>query len=114
MRELSCCVFAAIFDKLTSSRMGNFYNRFLQSVERWPDLVAVEIQHHGGPVERLTYSQLRTMAESLGRGLLASGRDRGTRCAILAGNGPRWIAAYLGTVAGGMVAVPLDTAFNTE
>jgi long-chain acyl-CoA synthetase len=94
--------------------MANFYYRFLQSAERWPDLIAVEIQRHGGPVERLTYSQLRTMAESLGRWLLASGLDRGTRCAILAGNGPRWIAAYLGTVAAGMVAVPLDTAFNTE
>ncbi|MBZ5567615.1 MAG: AMP-binding protein [Acidobacteriia bacterium] len=94
--------------------MANFYNRFLQSVERWPDLIAVEIQRFDGPVERLTYSQLRTMAESLGRWLLTSGVERASRCAILAANGPRWIAAYLGTVAAGMVAVPLDIAFNAD
>ncbi|MBZ5628686.1 MAG: AMP-binding protein [Acidobacteriia bacterium] len=94
--------------------MANFYNRFLQSVERWPDFIAVEIQRFDGPVERLTYSQLRTMAESLGRWLLSSGLERASRCAILAANGPRWIAAYLGTVAAGMVAVPLDTAFDAD
>jgi long-chain acyl-CoA synthetase len=94
--------------------MANFYNRFLQSVERWPEVVAVEMQRHAGPIERHTYSQLRTMAESLGLWLLAEGLDRGSRCAILAANGPRWVACYLGTIAAGMVAVPLDTAFNSE
>jgi long-chain acyl-CoA synthetase len=94
--------------------MANFYNRFLQSVELWPDVVAVEIQRHGGAVERQTYLQLRTMAESLGRWLATSGLERGSRCAILAANGPRWVACYLGTVAAGMVTVPLDTAFNAD
>ena len=94
--------------------MANFYNRFLQSVERWPDCVAVEIQRHSGELERLTYSELRQEAEVLGSWLSTSGLERGSRCAILAGNGPRWIACYLGTVAAGMVTVPLDTAFNAE
>ncbi|MBZ5510134.1 MAG: AMP-binding protein [Acidobacteriia bacterium] len=92
--------------------MANFYKGFLQSVERWPESVAVEIQRHAGEIERLTYSQLRTVAEALGSWLVTSGFDRGTRCAILAANSPRWIACYLGTVAAGMVTVPLDTAFN--
>ncbi len=94
--------------------MSNFYQRFLQSVERWPDVVAIEMQRQHGPVERLTYSELRAMAESLARWLVSSGLERGSRCAILAANGPRWIAAYLGTVAAGMVAVPFDIAFNAE
>ncbi len=94
--------------------MANFYNRFLQSVERWPDCVAVEIQRHSGTIEQLTYSQLRTESEALGFWLSGSGLERGSRCAILAANGPRWIAGYLGAVAAGMVAVPLDTAFNSE
>jgi long-chain acyl-CoA synthetase len=94
--------------------MANFYNGFLQSVERWPESVAVEIQRHAGDIERLTYSQLRTMAEALGSWLVTSGFDRGTRCAILAANGPRWLACYLGTVAAGMVVVPLDTAFTGQ
>ncbi len=94
--------------------MANFYNRFLQSVARWPDAVAVEIQRHGGAVERHTYSQLRSMAESVGRWLAGSGLERGSRCAILAANGPRWVACYLGTIAAGMITVPLDTAFSPE
>ena len=94
--------------------MANFYNGFLQSVERWPDSVAVEIQRHAGDIERLTYSQLRTVAEALGSWLVTSGMARGSRCSILAANGPRWIACYLGTVAAGMVTVPLDTAFSAE
>ena len=94
--------------------MANFYKGFLQSVERWPDAVAVEIQRHAGDIERLTYSQLRTVAEALGSWLVTSGLARGSRCSILAANGPRWIACYLGTVAAGMVTVPLDTAFTAE
>lgn len=94
--------------------MPNFYKGFLQSVERWPDAVAVEIQRHAGNTERLTYSQLRSVAEALGSWLATSGLERGSRCSILAANGPRWIACYLGTVAAGMVTVPLDTAFNAE
>ena len=36
----------------------------------------------------------------------------GLRCAILAANSPAWVAAYLGIIASGNIAVPLDTAFN--
>ena len=94
--------------------MANFYKGFLQSVERWPESVAVEMQRHAGEIERLTYSQLRTQAEALGSWLVTSGLERGSRCSILAANSPRWIACYLATVAAGMVTVPLDTAFNAE
>jgi long-chain acyl-CoA synthetase len=94
--------------------MSNFYNLFLQSVERWPKAVAVETQRHGGGLETYTYSELRGMAESLGHWFAASGFERGSRCAILAGNGPRWVACYLGTIAAGMITVPLDTAFSSE
>jgi len=94
--------------------MANFYNRFLQSAERWPGLVAVEMQRHSGPTETHTYAQLRAMAESVAKWLAGSGLERGSRCAILAANGARWVASYLGIMAAGMVAVPLDTAFNPE
>ncbi|HEY5164233.1 MAG TPA: AMP-binding protein [Terriglobales bacterium] len=94
--------------------MANFYNRFLETVQRWPDLVAVEMQRQSGDIERHTYAELRTMAESVGRWLNTTGLERGSRCAILAGNGPRWVACYLGTIAAGMIAVPLDTAFDAS
>ena len=54
------------------------------------------------------------MAESVGRWLLEQRFQSGDRCAILAANAPRWVAAYLGVVASGNAAVPLDTAFHAD
>lgn len=39
---------------------------------------------------------------------------RDARVAILAANHPRWVAAYLGIIASGRTAVPLDTAFRAD
>ena len=99
--------------------MGNFYSRFLESVQTWPQNVAVEMRHSapsGQPVkvERYTYAELRRMAESVGRWLRDQRMPRQARSAILAANGPRWVAAYLGAIAAGGVAVPFDTAFSAE
>jgi long-subunit acyl-CoA synthetase (AMP-forming) len=54
------------------------------------------------------------MAESIGRWLVESGFPRGSRVAILADNHPKWVAVYLGIIAGGCTAVPLDTAFHGD
>ncbi len=94
--------------------MANFYNRFVDTVERWPDHVAVEMQRQSGALERYTYAELRQMAASIARWLSESGFASGSRCAILAANGPRWVACYLGTIAAGMTAVPFDTAFSAS
>ncbi len=117
-----------------------FYSRFLQSVEMWPDAVAVEIQRQlervnseTAPVssqkpssipgaaccsedlrDSYTFLQLRQRAESVGAWLQRSGLQPSARCAILASNSPDWVAVYLGIVAAGHTAVPLDTAFNCE
>ncbi|HET9837805.1 MAG TPA: AMP-binding protein [Candidatus Angelobacter sp.] len=92
--------------------MHGFYSRFLESAEKYPAHAAIEVQRSSGAVERLTYSELRQMGESVGRWLRDSGVQPGVRCAIIAGNGPRWVAAYLGIMSAGAAAVPLDTAFN--
>src|SRR5690348_6696677 len=94
--------------------MSNFYQRFLQSVERWPQSIAVELQSAQGGTQRHSYAQLRAMADSLAAWLEREELARGDRIAILASNGPRWVAAYLGILACGSVAVPLDTAFNAQ
>jgi len=94
--------------------MPSFYSCFLESVEKYPDHVAVELQHTAGPVERYTYAELRQQGESVGRWLRESGAPRGVRCAIMAANGPLWVSGYLGVMASGGVSVPLDTAFNAE
>jgi len=92
--------------------MHGFYGCFLKSVEKVPERVAAEIQRTSGPVESVTYSELRRRAESVGRWLHDSGFSEGVRCAIMAANGPLWVTAYLGAMSAGAVAVPLDTAFN--
>lgn len=93
--------------------MPTFYDRFVECAERWPQNVAVEIQSPGG-VESHTYSELRAMAESFGAWLVERGIQSGARIAILADNHPRWVAAYLGVIAAGGTAVPLDTAYHAD
>jgi len=109
-----------------------FYSRFIESVERWPDAIAVEIQRQSGSqvtnlfagtvasepdghvLEKYSYTQLRNMAESVAGWIQKQAVAPGSRCAIMASNSPRWIATYLGVVAAGMTAVPLDTAFHPD
>src|SRR5258708_21711405 len=54
------------------------------------------------------------MAESVGRWITEQSFARGSRLAILADNHPRWVAAYLGIIASGCAAVPLDTALHAD
>ena len=93
--------------------MPTFYERFVECSERWPKNVAVEIQRAQG-VESYTYTELRRMAESFAAWLLAHSMPPGSRVAILADNHPRWVAGYLGIIAAGGVAVPLDTAYHAD
>jgi len=93
--------------------MPTFYDRFVECSQRWPDNVALEIQRHDH-LETCTYAELRRMAESVGRWITETGFPRGSRLVILADNHPRWVAAYLGIIASGCVAVPLDTALHAD
>src|SRR5919108_279289 len=93
--------------------MSTFYDQFVACEQRWPGNVALEFQRRDG-LESYTYSDLRRMAESIGRWLVEQGLQHGSRIAILADNHPRWTAAYLGAIAAGCTAVPLDTAFRAD
>jgi long-chain acyl-CoA synthetase len=93
--------------------MPTFYDRFVECSERWPDNVALVLQRHD-QLESCTYAELRRMAESVGRWITENGFPRGARLAILADNHPRWVAAYLGIIASGCAAVPLDTALHDD
>ncbi len=97
--------------------MQSFYRRFVETAARYPDHVAVELQRpatSSAPGERYTYAELRRTTEEIGAWLQAQGLPAGSRCAILAANGPRWVAAYLGIMAAGLVALPLDTALKPD
>ena len=93
--------------------MPTFYDRFVECAKRLPDNVALEIQRHDH-LESCTYAELHRMAESVGRWIAENGFGRGSRLAIVADNHPRWVAAYLGIIAGGCVVVPLDTALHAD
>ena len=93
--------------------MPTFYDRFVECVEHWPQNVALEIQRRD-QVESYTYAEVRRMAESVGSWLSKNNLQPGARVAILADNHPRWVAAFLGSVAAGYTAVPLDTALHAD
>jgi long-chain acyl-CoA synthetase len=92
--------------------MPTFYERFQESARKYPNNIALEIQRKE-QVESVTFVELARMAESVGR-WLSTRVECDARVAILAANHPRWVAAYLGIIAAGRVAVPLDTAFQAE
>ncbi|HWC20390.1 MAG TPA: AMP-binding protein, partial [Terriglobales bacterium] len=98
--------------------MQSFYQRFVDTATRYPNNIAVELQRTASESDssdaRYTYAELHRIAEHLGAWLQSNGIPAGARCAILAANSPRWVAAYLATMAAGCVAVPLDTAFKAE
>src|SRR5260370_14834167 len=92
--------------------MPDFYQRFHESARKFPDSVALEIKRQQ-TVERVTCAQLTRMSESVAN-WLSTRVSRDARVAILAANHPRWVAAYLGIIAAGRTAVPLDTAFQAD
>ena len=93
--------------------MPTFYDRFVECSQRWPDHIALQIQRHDR-LESCTYAELRRMSESVGRWISEYRFERGSRLAIFADNHPRWVAAYLGIIASGSTAVPLDTALHAD
>jgi len=92
--------------------MPTFYQRFQESARKFPGNIALEIQRQQ-TVERVTFAELTRMSESVAN-WLSTRVPRDARVAILAANHPRWVAAYLGIIAAGRTAVPLDTAFHAE
>ncbi len=93
--------------------MATFYDLFLESAQRYPSNIALEIQR-GDRVESYTFAEARKMAESVGRWLTDKKFPAGTRAAIVADNHPRWVTTYLGIMTAGCTAVPLDTAFHSD
>jgi long-chain acyl-CoA synthetase len=93
--------------------MPTFYDRFLECAQRWPNNVALELQRHDH-LESCTYGELHGWADSVGRWITENNIAPGSRLAILADNHPRWVAAYLGIITAGCVAVPLDTALHDD
>lgn len=93
--------------------MPTFYDQFVEAEQRGPQNIALEIQRKD-EVESYTYAETRKMSESVGRWLIEKKLPAGARVALFADNHPRWVTAYLGAIAAGYTAVPLDTAFHAD
>jgi long-chain acyl-CoA synthetase len=103
-----------INEEIQRTIMANYYQRFLECVAKWPDKAAVELQHASGSSDAYTYAELRQMSDAVAAWITCSGTAAGERCVILAANTPRWVAVFMGTLAAGCIAVPLDSAFNSD
>lgn len=79
---------------------------------RVPDRVAMQFKQEQG-YRSCTYEQLVEQAEGLATALLGHDLRRGDRMAIVAENRPEWVVAYLGIVAAGGTAVPLDIQLSS-
>jgi acyl-CoA synthetase (AMP-forming)/AMP-acid ligase II len=64
--------------------------------------------------ERTTYGELRATAERLARSLAAAGVGPGDAVAMSLPNGPEIVAAFLGVVAAGAAAAPLNQAYTGD
>jgi long-chain acyl-CoA synthetase len=89
----------------------NYVAAFARSAERFPERVALEVDRRTG-VEAVRYRELAAWAARAAEWLATRSIAAGDRVAILADNDPRWVAVYLGALAAGAVAVPLDTAYR--
>src|SRR5579871_2285042 len=89
----------------------NFVERIADAARRFPDRVAIEKVCTDG-LDAVSYGALLQRAGGYAAWLTAQAISRGDRIAILADNDAAWIAAYLGTLWIGAVAVPLDTAYK--
>ncbi len=72
------------------------------------------VTFHPEGVDELSYAELGERIAHVAHGLRARGVARGERVALWAANSPDWITAYLGIVAAGAVAVPLDHQSTTD
>jgi len=77
-----------------------------------PDAALALIEPASG--ERTTYGELRAAAEALARGLAAAGVEPGDAVAMSLPNGPEIVAGFLGVVAAGAAAAPLNQAYTAD
>lgn len=66
-----------------------------------------------GSWQEFSYTTLLQQLETVAAGLLQRSVKPGTHCALLAPASPWWVAAYLGVLRAGGVAVPIDKELKT-
>lgn len=87
--------------------------QFFEAAARFRDRVAFQIKRDGQYV-RWTYGDVEEQARRLATFLLQLDIAPGDRVALLSENRPEWCMAYLGIVAAGATAVPLDAQLDAS
>jgi long-chain acyl-CoA synthetase len=80
---------------------------------RAPERVAMQIKQ-GVAYRQYTYGQAAQQVDALAAALIRRGIRLGDRVAIVAENRPEWVMAYVGIVAAGGTAVPLDMQLGSQ
>ena len=80
-----------------------------QRAERWPDRVLVEFAG-----KQRTFSEQLDAARRAASGFAAIGADRSSKIAIMAGNGPAFVDAWLAAALMGAVYVPINTDYKGD
>ena len=65
-------------------------------------------------LQRWSFAKLAHAAQLFANGLVANGIKRGDSVALFAENRPEWIAAAIGILRAGAVALPLDVQFGDQ
>lgn len=78
-----------------------------ESCNRHGDKLALR-QKIDGVWQETTYNELWLLSDRIAAGLARTGFDNGDHAALLAPSSPQWVAAYLGILKAGGVAIPID------
>ena len=89
----------------------SIFTAFEAMAARQPDRLALQIKDGTG-YRRLTYGEVALQARALAGALLQAGVRPGDRVALISENRPEWTVAYLGVIAAGATAVPLDVQLS--
>ncbi|MCW2785371.1 MAG: peptide permease [Marmoricola sp.] len=76
-----------------------------------PDAVWLDAPEEG---RTWTFAEMLSAAEQVGRSLLAAGADPGDRVVLVAGNSSQFVRTWLGAAVGGLVEVPINTAYERD
>ncbi len=77
------------------------------------DRIAMQIKQGDG-YRKYTYEQVAQQVHCLANALIRQGLRPGDRVAIVTENRPEWVIAYLGILAAGGTAVPLDIQLSSR